>query len=95
MPTRVSAAKISPTYPIYIYIYIYIYRERERYHTMADDYKAALLLTKPSSDDYSGFRLGFRAEASLPLAQSLPSCKSRYHQTLLDCRHPMELPYLR
>ena len=48
------------------HIYIYIYR---RYHTITDVYTTALLLTKPSSDDDSGFRHGFGAEASLPLAQ--------------------------
>ena len=37
---------------------------------MTDVYTTALLLTKPSSDDDSGFRHGFRAEASLPLTQS-------------------------
>ena len=41
-----------------------------RYHTITDLYTTALLLTKPSSDDDSGFRHGFGAEASLPLAQS-------------------------
>ena len=52
------------------HIYIYIYR---RYHTITDVYTTALLLTKPSSDDDSGFRHGFGAEASLPLAQSVPA----------------------
>ena len=51
----------------YIYIYIYIY------HTIPDVYTTALLLTKPSSDDDFGFRHGFGAEASLPLAQSAPA----------------------
>ena len=41
-----------------------------RYHTINDVYTASLLQTKPSSDDDSGFRHGFEAEASLPLAQS-------------------------
>ena len=45
---------------------VYVY---SRYHTITDVYRTALLLTKPSSDD-SGFRHGFDAEASLPLAQS-------------------------
>ena len=53
---------------IMIYI-ISIYR----YHTMTDVYTAALLPTKPSSDDDSGFRHGFRAEASLPLTQIAPA----------------------
>ena len=44
-----------------------------RYHTITDVYTTALLLTKPSSDDDSGFRHGFGAEASLPLAQSAPA----------------------
>ena len=37
---------------------------------MTDVYTAALLLTKPSSDDDPGFRHGFGAEPSLPLTQS-------------------------
>ena len=43
-----------------------------KYHTMTDADRAALLLTKPSSDSNSGFRHGFGAEASLPLTQSAP-----------------------
>ena len=42
-----------------------------RYHTITDACTTALLLTKPSSDDDSGFRHGFRAE--VPLAQSAPA----------------------
>ena len=34
------------------------------YHTITDIYTTALLLTKPSSDDDSGFRHGFGAKAS-------------------------------
>ena len=37
---------------------------------MTDVCTAALLSTKPSSDDDSGFRHGFVAKASLLLAQS-------------------------
>ena len=48
--------------------YVYI-----RYHTITDVYTTALLLTKPSSDDDSGLRHGFGAEASLPLNQSAPA----------------------
>ena len=44
-----------------------------RYHTISDVCTTALLLTKPSSDDDSGFRHGFGAEASLLLAQSAPT----------------------
>ena len=44
-----------------------------RYHTITDVYTTALLLTKPSSDDDSGFRHGFRSEASLPLTHSAPA----------------------
>ena len=44
-----------------------------RYHTTIDVYTTALLLKKPSSDDDSGFRHGFGAEALLPLAQSAPA----------------------
>ena len=39
---------------------------------MIDVYTAALILTKPSSADDSGFRHGFGAEALLPLTQSAP-----------------------
>ena len=64
---------IPPGRYIYIYIYIYIYR----YHTITDVYTTALLLTKPLSDDgfglRHGFRHGFGAKASLPLAQSAPA----------------------
>ena len=66
-------------YDIYIYIYIVLYDYIyciiyiHRYHTMTDVYTAALLPTKPSSDDDSGFRHDFRAEASLPLTQSVPA----------------------
>ena len=65
---------------IYIYIYIYIY---SRYHTITDVYTTALILTKPSSDDDSGFRHGFGAEASLPLAQSAPAVS---HDTTRVCQ---------
>ena len=44
-----------------------------RYHTITDVYTIALILTKPSSDDDSGFRHGFGAEASLPVAHSTPA----------------------
>ncbi len=43
-----------------------------RYHTITDVYTTALLPTKPSSDDDSGFSHGFGAEASLPLTKSAP-----------------------
>ena len=56
----------------------YIYR----YHT-TDVYTTALLLTKPSPDDDSGFRHGFGAEASLPLIQSAPSVS---HDTTRLCQ---------
>ena len=60
-------------YPhIYIYIYIYICIYTHKYHTMTDVYTAALLSTKPSSDDDSRFSHGFGAEASLSLTQSIP-----------------------
>ena len=54
-----------------------------RYHTITDVYTAALLLTKPSSDDDSGFRHGFGAESSLPLAQSVPAVS---HDTTRLCQ---------
>ena len=61
------------------YIYIYIYR----YHTIIDVNTTALLLTNPSSDDDSGFRHGFGAEASLPLTQSVPAVS---HATTRLCQ---------
>ena len=54
-------------YHIYIYIYIYMY------HTMPDVCTAALLPTKPSSDDVSRFSHGFEAEFSLPPTPSAPA----------------------
>ena len=39
---------------------------------MTDAYTVALLPTKPSSDDDSGFRHGVGAEVSLPLTNSAP-----------------------
>ena len=50
-----------------------------RYHTLTDGYTTALLLTKPSSDDDTGFRHGLGAEASLPLAQS---AQAESHDTI-------------
>ena len=60
-----------------VYIYIYIYIDN---HT--NTARAVLLPTKPSSDDDSGFRHGFGAEASLPLAQSAPAVS---HDTTRLC----------
>ena len=57
---------------VYLYTCIYLYLLYSRYHTITDVYTTALLLTKPSSDDDSGFWHGFRAKASLPLTQSIP-----------------------
>ena len=54
-----------------------------RYHTITDVYTTALLLTKSSSDDDSGFRHGFGAETSLPLAQSAPAVS---HDTTRLCQ---------
>ena len=64
------------------------------YHTITDVCITALLPTKVSSDDDSGFRHGFRAEASLQLAQSAPAVS---HDTtrLCQCRHSVGLPYPR
>ena len=71
--------------------HVYIYIEG-RYHTITDVYTTALLLTKPSSDDDSGFRHGFGAEASLPLAQSAPAVS---HDTIRLCQIVVALePYL-
>ena len=53
------------------------------YHTITDVCTTALLLTKPSSDDDSGFRHGFGAEASLPLVQSAPAVS---HDTTRLCQ---------
>ncbi len=50
---------------------------------MTDIYTAALLPTKPSSDNDSGFRHGFGAEASLPLTQSAPAVS---HDTTRLCQ---------
>ena len=74
---RISHVTIN-TYQSYIYIYIYSW-----YHTITDVYSTALLLTKPSSDDDSGFRHGFVTEASLPLAQSTPAV---LHDTTRLCQ---------
>ena len=43
------------------------------YHTISDVYTAALLPTKPSSDDDFRFRHGFGVKASLPLTQRAPA----------------------
>ena len=51
-----------------------------RYHTITGVCITALLPTKPSSDDDSGFRHGFGAEASLSRAQSA----QQYLMTPLD-----------
>ena len=61
-------------------MYISIY---SRYHTITDVCTTALLPTQPSSDDDSGFRHGFRAEASLPLAQSASAVS---HDTTRLCQ---------
>ena len=58
---------------IYIYIYICVCVCVCRYHTMTDVYTTALFPTKPSLDDSSGFKHGFRAETSLPQTQSAPA----------------------
>ena len=63
-----------------------------RYHSITDVYTTAFLLTKPSSDDDYGFRHGFGAEGSLPLAKSAPAgshdTTTLCHivVTLLDCQ---------
>ena len=67
----------------HIYIHIYIHTHIYSYHTITDVYTTALLLTKPSSDDDSGFRHGFRAKASLPLTQSTPAVS---HDTTRFCQ---------
>ena len=61
---------------VLIYIYMWVC------HSITDVYTTALLLTKPSSDDDSGFRHGFGAEASLPLVQSAPAVS---HDTTRLC----------
>ena len=56
------------------------------YHIITDVYTTALFLKKkktPSSDDVSGFRHGFGAEASLPLTQSAPAVS---HDTTRLCQ---------
>ena len=67
----------------YKYTYIYIHTHTHRYHTITDVYTTALLLTKPSSDDDSGFWHGFGAEASLPLTQRAPAVS---HNTTRVCQ---------
>ena len=58
-----------------------------RYQTMTDVYTVALLPTKPSSDDDSGFRpMPFR-ESIITTNPECPSSNSQYHQILLDWRH--------
>ncbi len=52
-----------------IFLTLFIYR----YHTITDVYTTALLLTKPSSDDDSGFRHGFEVEVTLLLIQGAPA----------------------
>ena len=64
--------RLLPNYPPY-----------RRYHTITDVYTTALLLKKPSSDDDSGFRHGFGAIASLPLAQSAQAVS---HDTTRLCQ---------
>ena len=59
------------------------FRVNFRYHTITDVYTTALLLTKPSSDDDSGFRHSFRAEASLLLTQGAPAVS---HDTTRLCQ---------
>ena len=59
-----------------------------RYHIIADVYTTALLRTKPSSDDDSGFGHGFGAKASLPLAQSAPAVS---HDTTRLCQNLVAL----
>ena len=62
-----SVYSVAPADWTYIYKYIY------RYHTMTNVYTVALLPTKYSSYDVSGFRHGFGAKASLLQTQSAPS----------------------
>ena len=54
-------------------MYAYNHSIYSRYHTITDVCTTRLLPIKPPSDDDSGFRHSFRAEASLPLAQSAPA----------------------
>ena len=66
--------------PKYTFFKLYIY---SRYYTITDVCTTALLPIKLSLDDDSGFRLGFGAEASLPLAQSTPAIS---HDTTRLCQ---------
>ena len=54
-----------------------------KYHTITYVYTTALLLTKSSSDDDSGFRHGIGVEASLSLTQSAPAVS---HNTTRLCQ---------
>ena len=58
---------------------------------MTDVCIAVLLPTKPSSDDDSGFRDGFRVKVSLALAQSTPAL-THINRLYMDCCHSMGLP---
>ena len=65
---------------ITIYSEIWFYN---RYHTITDVYTTVLLLTKPSSDDDSGFRHSFGDESLSPLTQSAPAVS---HDTTRLCQ---------
>ena len=66
----------------------------KRFHTKTAVQKVVLLQTNPSSDEDSGFMLGFGDEASLPLTQSAPAVPPWYHQTFWVCCHSVRMLYL-
>ena len=65
-----------------------IYIHFNKCHTLTDVCTTALLPTKPSSDNDSGFRHGFGVEASLPQAHSAPAVS---HDTIRLCQSVVTL----
>ena len=61
----------------------HLYSSYSTYHRRTDACTTALFPTKPSSDGDSGFRHGFGAEASLPLARSASAVS---HDTIRLCQ---------
>ena len=69
-PDCCSVFDLLPPRKLLIFLFNEIHVITQR---ITDVCTTALLLTKPSSDDDSGFRHGFGAKALLPLAQSAPA----------------------
>ena len=81
--TRVLNSRGETYFFAHIWIYIYNIIYIGGYHSITDVSTTSLLLTKPSLDDDSGFRHGFGAELSLPLAQMTPAVS---HDTTRVCQ---------